>query len=121
MATAEAQALCAANKRIGNILKKSTETASTQGFDQALLSEPAEQALAQALLQVGPQAQTLSAKGDYANAMSGLSVLKEPVDQFFDQVMVNADDPAIRANRLALLKSLHQAMNQVADLSRLAA
>ncbi|MGA1664641.1 MAG: glycine--tRNA ligase subunit beta, partial [Burkholderiaceae bacterium] len=121
MATAEAQALCAANKRIGNILKKSTEAIADQGFDQALLSEPAEQALAQALSQVGPQALTLSAKGDYANAMTGLSVLKEPVDQFFDQVMVNADDPAVRANRLALLRTLHQAMNQVADLSRLAA
>ncbi len=121
MATPEAQALCAANKRIGNILKKSSESDSGKGFDAALLSEPAEQALAKALSQVGPQAETLSAKGDYANAMTGLSVLKEPVDQFFDTVMVNADDPAVRANRLALLKALHQAMNQVADLSRLAA
>jgi glycyl-tRNA synthetase beta chain len=121
MTTPEAQALCAANKRIGNILKKSSESIEAQGFDQALLSEPAEQALAKALSQVGPQAQTLSAKGDYANAMTGLSVLKEPVDQFFDTVMVNAEDPSVRANRLALLKALHQAMNQVADLSRLAA
>lgn len=121
LSTPEAQALCAANKRIGNILKKSDQESAVNDFKPGLLSEPAEQALAAALAQVGPKAQSATAEGNYTGAMSSLSVLKEPVDQFFDQVMVNAEDPVIRANRLALLRTLHQAMNQVADLSRLAA
>jgi len=116
----EAPALAAANKRVGNILKK--VEAPVQPTVQAdLLREPAEQALAQALAQVGPQAQAAFERHDYTASLQALAALKTPVDTFFDQVMVNADDPALRVNRLGLLASLHVAMNRVADLSRLAA
>ncbi|MFL9608802.1 glycine--tRNA ligase subunit beta [Methylobacillus sp. Pita2] len=116
----EAASLAAANKRVGNILKKS-ESAIENNINPALLHEDAEKALAQSLSQVQPQAQQAFAAGDYTGSLKALAALKEPVDTFFDHVMVNADDPALKANRLALLATLHQAMNQVADLSRLAA
>jgi glycyl-tRNA synthetase beta chain len=115
----EAAALAAANKRIGNILKKA-EGAVEAKVDAQLLKEPAEQALHAALLQVQPQADQLYDAADYAASLRALAVLKAPVDAFFDGVMVNAEDAALRANRLGLLKSLHLAMNRVADLSRLA-
>jgi glycyl-tRNA synthetase beta chain len=115
----EAAALAAANKRIGNILKKA-EGAVEAKVDAQLLKEPAEQALHAALLQVQPQADQLYDAADYAASLRALAVLKVPVDAFFDGVMVNAEDAALRANRLGLLKSLHLAMNRVADLSRLA-
>jgi glycyl-tRNA synthetase beta chain len=88
--------------------------------NSALLAEPAEVALAQSLQQVAPQAEAAFAKGDYNASLQALAALKAPVDAFFETVMVNADDPALRANRLALLSQLHAAMNRVADLSRLA-
>ena len=116
----EAPSLAAANKRVGNILKKS-ESAIETSINPALLQEEAEKALAQALLEVQPQAQQAFANGDYTASLKALAALKAPVDAFFDGVMVNADDPALKANRLALLATLHQAMNQIADLSRLAA
>ena len=116
----EAQALAAANKRVGNILKKSAP-AGGPALSAQLLREPAEQALAQALRDVLPLAQAAHARGDHAGALQCLAALKAPVDAFFDHVMVNAEDPALRANRLALLDQLQQAMRQVADLSRLAA
>lgn len=116
----EAASLAAANKRVGNILKKIEGELPTQVSD-ALLQEPAEQALAAALAQVQPQADQLFDQHDYASSLRTLAALKAPVDAFFDGVMVNADDPALRANRQALLNRLHQAMNRVADLSRLAA
>lgn len=116
----EAAALAAANKRIGNILKKA-EGAVEAKVDVKLLTEPAEQALHGALHSVQPLADSLYANGEYAASLRELAVLKAPVDAFFDGVMVNAEDPALRANRLGLLKSLHEAMNRVADLSRLAA
>lgn len=119
-ALAEAPSLAAANKRVGNILKKS-ESAIETSINPALLQEDAEKALAQALSVVQPQAQQAFASGDYTASLKTLAALKAPVDAFFDSVMVNADDPALKANRLALLATLHQAMNQVADLSRLAA
>jgi len=72
------------------------------------------------LTEIGPNAEAAVAEGRYSEALSGLSVLKAPVDAFFDQVMVNAEDAQLRANRLALLATLHRSMNQVADLSRLA-
>ncbi|MBK1614093.1 glycine--tRNA ligase subunit beta [Rubrivivax gelatinosus] len=116
----EAPALAAANKRVGNILKKSDET--TGGpVDPARLVEPAEAALFDALGRVAPQADAAFARGDYAASLQALAALKAPVDAFFDAVMVNAEDPALRRNRLALLGTLHAAMNRVADLSRLAA
>lgn len=115
----EAPALAAANKRIGNILKKSEgEGAAVQ---QALLVEPAEQALFAAMQTTVPAANTKFDAGDYTGSLQALAALRAPVDAFFDGVMVNADDPALKANRLGLLKQLHDAMNRVADLSRLAA
>ena len=114
----EAPALAAANKRVGNILKKSDAPARAR-VDPALLIEPAEAALAAALAQATPRADAAFAAGDYSASLQSLAVLKAPVDTFFEAVMVNVDDPALRANRLALLAQLHQAMNRVADLSRL--
>jgi glycyl-tRNA synthetase beta chain len=116
----EAAALAAANKRVGNILKKA-EGALPGTVDVALLREGAEQALAAALQQVAPHADAAFGRGDYTASLQALAALKTPVDAFFDAVMVNADDPALRANRLALLGALQRAMNRVADLSRLAA
>jgi glycyl-tRNA synthetase beta chain len=115
----EAPALAAANKRIGNILKKSDGAGST--VEPALLREPAEQALHAALQHTVPQANAQFDAGDYTASLQTLAALRAPVDAFFDGVMVNADDPALKANRLALLAALHRAMNRVADLSRLAA
>ena len=118
----EAPALAAANKRIGNILKKAdTDGALQAAVDAKLLHEPAEQALYAALQQTVPQADAQFAAGDYTGSLKTLAALRAPVDAFFDGVMVNAEDPALKANRLALLQQLHQAMNRVADLSRLAA
>lgn len=117
----EAAALAAANKRVGNILKKSEVAVSADAIDPSRLIEPAEQALAQALQAIVPQADAAYAQADYTASLKALAALKAPVDAFFDQVMVNAEDPALRANRLALLARLQSAMNQVADLSRLAA
>ena len=77
-------------------------------------------ALATALQTVQPEADRLFEQGDYTASLQALAALKAPVDAFFDDVMVNAEDPALRANRLGLLKTLHGAMNRVADLSRLA-
>ncbi|ARU03671.1 glycine--tRNA ligase subunit beta [Comamonas serinivorans] len=115
----EAPALAAANKRVGNILKKAEgEVSGTVA--PALLAEAAEHALFEALQAVAPQAEAAFAQGDYTANLQQLAALKAPVDAFFDGVMVNADDPALKANRLALLSQLHQAMNRVADLSRLA-
>jgi glycyl-tRNA synthetase beta chain len=115
----EAASLAAANKRIANILKKS-EAAAAAALDVTRLVEPAERALAGALRDVGPRADVLFAQHEYSASLSELAALKAPVDAFFDTVMVNADDAALRANRLALLTSLHAAMNRIADLSKLA-
>ncbi|MBN3754136.1 glycine--tRNA ligase subunit beta [Paraburkholderia sp. Tr-20389] len=119
-ALAEAASLAAANKRISNILKKS-EGANANGVQIALLIEAAEKALHAQLEQVAPRVQSQLAERQYTGALSALAALREPVDTFFNDVMVNAEDPALRANRLALLGALHQQMNCVADISRLAA
>ena len=115
----EAASLAAANKRVGNILKK-VESAVTAQVDKALLKEPAEAALSEALAVAKPQADAAFERGDYAASLQALAALKTPVDAFFDSVMVNAEDPALRINRLGLLATLHAAMNRVADLSKLA-
>ena len=115
----EAASLATANKRVGNILKK-VEGSVTPHVDKALLSEPAESALNDALGTVKPLADAAFERGDYTASLKALAALKTPVDAFFDGVMVNADDPALRANRLGLLATLHAAMNRVADLSKLA-
>jgi len=87
----------------------------------ALLQEAAEKALYAQLEQVAPRVQTQLAERNYTEALSALSALRDAVDTFFNDVMVNAEDPALRSNRLALLGALHQQMNCVADISKLAA
>ncbi|MBN3854630.1 MULTISPECIES: glycine--tRNA ligase subunit beta [unclassified Paraburkholderia] len=116
----EAAALAAANKRISNILKKSEGTEDA-GVQIALLVENAEKALYAQLEQVAPRVESQLAAREYTGALTALAALRETVDTFFNDVMVNAEDPALRANRLALLKALHRQMNSVADISRLAA
>ena len=116
----EAPALAAANKRVGNILKK-VEGAVDAKVNPALLQLGEEQGLADALKSVARRADAAWASGQFEENLKALAALKNPVDAFFDKVMVNHDDPAIRANRLGLLATLHQAMNRVADLSKLAA
>jgi glycyl-tRNA synthetase beta chain len=116
----EAAALAAANKRVGNILKK-VENAIEATVDNTLLQETAEIALHDALVEVVPQADAAFVTGDYTESLQALAALRAPVDAFFDGVMVNADDPALRANRLGLLAKLHLAMNKVADISKLSA
>jgi glycyl-tRNA synthetase beta chain len=118
LALPEAPALAAANKRVGNILKKSNAPAGA--VDVALLAEPAEHALAGALADVGAGADQAYADGEYARSLSLLAGMKPAVDAFFDSVMVNVDSPALRANRLALLAALRATMNRVADLALLA-
>jgi len=119
----EAEALAAANKRITNILKKSTDGEhGAVTVDSVLLREPAEQVLFFALRDdVAPAVQGYLQQRDYTSALTALARLRAAVDTFFNDVMVNADDPAVRANRLALLNELHAQMNCVADISKLAA
>jgi glycyl-tRNA synthetase beta chain len=114
----EAESLAAANKRIGNILKKSNEQFGNA--DPALFADDAERALHAAVLAARPVFDKFLAARDYTSALKSLAPLKTPVDAFFDAVMVNADDPKLRMNRHALLSELHGLMNQVADLAKLA-
>jgi glycyl-tRNA synthetase beta chain len=114
----ESAALAAANKRIGNILKKADDV--DAHVSTVLLLEPAEQALYAAMQSVLPQAQAQWETGDYTASLQLLAALRAPVDAFFEDVMVNAEALDLRLNRLGLLKSLHLAMNRVADLSKLA-
>jgi glycyl-tRNA synthetase beta chain len=116
----EAASLAAANKRVGNILKK-VGSGVTAKVDTSLLKEAAEVALNKTLDTVKAQADTAFERGDYTASLLALATLREPVDSFFTDVMVNVEDEALRANRLGLLATLHQAMNRVADLSRLSA
>ncbi len=114
----EAASLAAANKRVGNILKKS-EGAIRDIVDTGLLQESDERALYQALQDIQPQTGKAFVAGDYTTSLQILAALKSPVDAFFDHVMVNVDDESLRNNRLALLAQLHRMMNRVADLSKL--
>ena len=115
----ESPPLAAANKRISNILKKADDV--DAHVSPVLLQEDAEKALHAAMQTVLPKAQALLEAGDYTASLQALAVLRAPVDAFFDGVMVNAEQPDVRLNRLGLLKTLHLAMNRVADLSKLAA
>ena len=115
----EASSLAAANKRVGNILKKSSDEASRH-VRTSLLVEPAEAALHSALLHVESNAGAAFDRGDYTASLKALAALRAPVDAFFEAVMVNAEDLSLRGNRLGLLAQLHTAMNRVADLSKLA-
>ncbi len=113
----EALALAAANKRIGNILKKA-ETALPIP-DAALLQEDAEKALYDRIQEIAPVVKAHVASEAYADALKALASVRAEVDLFFDKVMVNVDDSALRANRLGLLKALFDQLNAVADISRL--
>lgn len=115
----EAESLTAANKRIGNILKKIEGEKSTE-VKPELFTEPAEKALYEALGNHEPIADALYEKGEFSAMLGSLTPLKTPVDTFFADVMVNAEDPAVRANRQALLMKLYNLMNRVAELSALA-
>jgi glycyl-tRNA synthetase beta chain len=114
----EAPALAAANKRVGNILKKA-ETAVQPQVNEALLVEQAEKDLYAVLQQMAPKAQQQFAAGDYTASLQTLAALRGPVDAFFEHVMVNAENLELRLNRHSLLKTLQKTMNRVADLSRL--
>ena len=116
----EAPALAAANKRIGNILKKEPLEVDPH-VSELLLKEPAEIALYAAMKDVVPTANAQFDAGDYTASLQTLAALRATVDAFFDGVMVNAEELDLRLNRQGLLKSLHDAMNRVADLSRLVA
>ncbi len=113
----ESPALAAANKRIGNILKKAGEV--DAHVNPALLQEEAEKNLFAAMQKLLPESQAQFQAGDYTASLQTLAAMRSPVDAFFDEVMVNAEEIGLRMNRLGLLKSLHLAMNRVADLSRL--
>ncbi len=115
----EAASLAAANKRIGNILKKAA--AGALSVNASLLTEKAEKALAKAVDKVRPDVRARFAAGDYTGTLKVLAQTRDPVDAFFNDVMVMAEDAKLRDNRLALLRDLHGLMNQVADISRLAA
>ena len=114
----EALALAAANKRIGNILKKA-EGALPEP-DVALLQEPAEKALFERVVLIAPLVKSHVANEDYADALKALASVRAEVDRFFDEVMVNVDEPLLRGNRLGLLKALFDQLNAVADIARLA-
>ena len=114
----ESPALAAANKRIGNILKKAGEV--DPHVNPALLQEEAEKNLHAVMQRLLPESEAQFQAGDYTSSLQTLAALRAPVDAFFDDVMVNAEAMDLRLNRQGLLKSLHVAMNRVADLSRLA-
>jgi len=118
----EAESLAAANKRVSNLLRQAE--AKGESFAHARtaeLREPAERALHQAIQSTSAKANPLFERGDYAGYLKAFAVLKDPVDAFFDKVMVMVDDDRLRHGRLALLADLRQAMNRVADISKLAA
>ena len=114
----EAQALAAANKRIGNILRKADEDLPEP--DIALLEEEAEKALFQRVVLMAPLVRSHVANEDYADALKVLAAVRSEVDRFFDEVMVNVHEPLLRGNRLGLLRALHEQLNAVADISKLA-
>ena len=117
----EAESLAAANKRVANILTQA-EAKGEKLVDatRGELKEPAERALHDAIRSTSEKARALFDQGDYAGYLTAFSVLKAPVDAFFDSVMVMVDDPTLRRGRLALLRDLREAMNRVADISKLA-
>jgi glycyl-tRNA synthetase beta chain len=118
----EADSLAAANKRVANILKQArSKGESIESIDPAKLAEPAEKKLFDALKAASGEADSLLKAGDFTGYLKAFSVLKSPVDAFFDSVMVMVDDQSLRRNRLALLADLRERMNRVADISRLAA
>ena len=114
----EAEALASANKRIGNILRKSGGDAAP-AVDRSLFADGAEHDLFAAVQKLLPVVHAHVGRGEYTEALCVLASARTSVDRFFDEVLVMAEDPAVRANRLALLRGLAEAMNQVADISKL--
>jgi len=114
----EAESLAAANKRVANILKQAEAKGET--FEAGELRDPAERTLQAAIRAASEKAKPLYDKGDYTGYLKSFSMLKEPVDTFFDKVMVMVEDKKLRSSRLALLRDLREAMNRVADISKLA-
>ncbi|MFZ7224112.1 glycine--tRNA ligase subunit beta [Avibacterium avium] len=112
-----AEALAAANKRVSNILAKAEDEIGEIHLDRCV--EPEEKALAESVLALQSEVQPLVAKGDYVAVLDKLANLRQPVDTFFEKVMVNAEDPQLRQNRLAILKTLQGLFLQVADISLL--
>jgi len=118
----ESASLAAANKRISNILRKNEEALAQAGsVDAALLQDEAEKKLYASVQRVQPEVEAAFARGDFAGTLKTLAQLRDDVDAFFNDVMVMAEDLALRNNRLALLSILHRMMNRVADISKLAA
>ncbi len=115
---AEAQSLAAANKRVGNILKKSASSNNVT-VDESLLAEDAEKKLYETLSSLSQVVEPMFDAGNYEAALTKLSSLRDPVDAFFDSVMVMADDEAVKNNRIALLNTMNQLFLRAADLSRL--
>ena len=117
----EADSLAAANKRVANILRQAeAKGESFQKAERRALKEPAELELFSALERTSGSALPMFERGDYTGYLKSFAVLKQPVDAFFDSVMVMAKEDALRRNRLALLRELRDAMNRVADISKLA-
>ena len=116
----ESASLASANKRITNILKKNAEGGISSAVSDNLLREAAELALHKAMTACKPEIDSAFAKGDFTTTLTRLAQLRAEVDQFFDQVMVMDEDLQLRNNRIALLSELHQMMNRVADISKLA-
>jgi glycyl-tRNA synthetase beta chain len=118
----EAESLVAANKRVANILRQAEAKGETLAdAESGVLKEPAETALLEAIRSTSKTAKALYERGDYTGYLKSFAVLKAPVDTFFDKVMVMVDDEKLRRGRLALLRDLREAMNRVADISKLAA
>jgi glycyl-tRNA synthetase beta chain len=115
----EAESLAAANKRIANILKKTAGAGAE--VRASLLKESAEESLYSAMTELKPKVDQAFASGDYTATLKALAHLRENVDAFFNDVMVMTEDEQLRNNRIALLSRLHEMMNQVADISKLAA
>jgi glycyl-tRNA synthetase beta chain len=114
----EAESLAAANKRVANILKQAEAKGET--FEAGELRDPEERTLQAAIRAASEKAKPLYDKGDYTGYLKSFSTLKDPVDSFFDKVMVMVEDKKLRSSRLALLRDLREAMNRVADISKLA-
>jgi glycyl-tRNA synthetase beta chain len=114
-----AEALAAANKRVSNILAKNDAFIDAPQINEALLQEDAEKVLAKALAEKANEATPLFAQGLYAEYLTSLTTLRDSIDAFFDNVMVMADDEAVKQNRLALLNQLRNLFLNVADISTL--
>ena len=117
---AEAESLAAANKRIQNILKQN-KSEKIADIDATLLNEPTEKLLASALTEIEKSVQPLLVKHDYAGTLTKLAALRDPIDNFFDEVMVMCDDEALKLNRLALLNQINTLFLSSADISKLQA